>query len=88
MTTFHRYRHPAPKGSLVVKIVSSGGEPFGFLREVPDRDEEDALYPTEQTPIDHVLRLVDSHLAADPEVQVFVDLEPGLSWDNHWGTLD
>lgn len=86
MRRFRRYRHPAPAGAIVVRIMESGGEPFGFMREVQDPDEADA-YPTEQQPIDHVWRLVASRLEETPDAPVFVEMEPGVEWNPAWGEL-
>jgi hypothetical protein len=86
LRTFRRYSPPAPDGSLVIRMVRSGNEAFGFIREVQD-DERDDVYPTEQQPIENVWRLLDGKLESDPTRPVFVELEAGLEWRSEWGRL-
>mgnify|MGYP000846287750 CR=1 FL=1 len=87
MTEFRRYHHPAPPGSLVVRIVTTGGALFGFIREINEGDDTDDAYPSEQKPLDQVWRLVANKVKAEPGTDVLVDLEPGIEWDPHWGRL-
>lgn len=87
MPEFRRYRRPAPAGSIVVRIVQAGGEPFGFVREIDETDEDDT-YPTEQKPIDQVWRLVRNKLEARPDAPVFVDMEADVPWNPEWGRLE
>lgn len=86
MSEYRRYQRPVPVGSIVVRIVEAGGEPFGFVREVSDVDEDDT-FPTEQKPIDQVWRLVENKLQANPSAPVFVEMEAGVEWQAAWGTL-
>ncbi len=86
MPECRRYQRPAPAGSIVVRIVDAGGEPFGFVREVTDVDEDDT-FPTEQKPIDQVWRLVENKLETNPSAAVFVEMEAGIEWQPAWGTL-
>lgn len=86
MLEYKRYQRPAPTGSLIVRIVEAGGEPFGFLREVTD-DGEDDTFPTEQKPVDQVWRLVANKLETNPAAEVFVEMEAGVKWRAAWGKL-
>jgi hypothetical protein len=87
MTEFRRFHHPAPPGSLVVRIVTAGGQLFGFIREISDDEMESDTYPSEQTPLDQVWRLVASKVKEEPGTDILVELEPGIEWDPHWGRL-
>ena len=86
MKKFHVYKRPAPVGSFVVRIVEVEGEPFGFIREVHDPEEEDT-YPTEQKPIDQVWRLLHNKLADAPHAPVFIETDAHFEWRPEWGEL-
>lgn len=86
MPEYRRYEKPSPVGSIVVRIVDAGGEPFGFVRVIADADEDDT-FPTEQQPIDQVWRLVENKLEGNPSAIVFVEMEAGVEWQSDWGTL-
>lgn len=87
MNRYLRYRKPAPAGAIVVRLVRSGDEVMGFVRQVEDADGEDETYPTEQKPVDQVLRLAESKAQAAPGADIFIELEPGVEWDPAWGEL-
>lgn len=87
MHHFRRYKRPAPPGSIVVRIVEEDGEPFGFIREIGDADD-DGAHATEQKPIEQVWRLVDNKLQGNPHAQVYIETDANFEWRPEWGTLE
>lgn len=82
-----RFAGNAPAGSILVRIVRSGDQIVGFVRDVEEPGDDDSTYPTEQKPIDQVWRVVRNKLTDMPAAQVYVELEAGLDWDPAWGEL-
>lgn len=89
MRTFRRHvSGRTPVGAIVVRLVRSGGEVAGFVRQVEEPDDAEETYPTEQKPVDQVLRLAENKAEADPRTDIYVELEAGLDWDERWGKLE
>lgn len=88
MIRARRFPGAAPSGSIVVRLVESGGKVMGFVRQIEDADEGPATYPTELKPVDDVLRLAGSKRQETPGAALFVELEAGLDWNDAWGTLE
>lgn len=82
------YRGDAAKGSIVVRIVRSGDDIVGFIREVEEPGDTDSVYPSEPQPIEEVWRLVRNKLEIVPDAPVYVELEAGIEWQAGWGSLD
>jgi hypothetical protein len=81
------YHGILPPGAILVRIVKAGEELAGFVQEVSEPGEEDTVYPSEQQPLDEVLRLVENKIAQMPEAEVYVELEAGIDWNPRWGEL-
>lgn len=50
MADYSVYRYPAPAASFVVRLVRSGDQVQGFIRQVQEEDDPKAYYPSEQMP--------------------------------------
>lgn len=88
MMRARRLAGAAPTGSIVVRLVDSGGKVMGFVRQVDDGEEADAVFPSELKPVEDVLRLAESKQRETPGSTIWVELEAGLRWREEWGSLE
>jgi hypothetical protein len=79
----------APAGSIVVRIVESGGEPRAIVRQVERQTEYGDVHPTEEAAVEDALRLANSRLKNQKQAEdIYIDMEPGIEWKEEWGRLD
>jgi hypothetical protein len=76
---------PVPTGSIIVRIVDSGGEPRATVRQKEEGTEIGDIHPSELMPVDVALRLAESRRENQPGAEIFIELESGVDWDDAWG---
>ncbi|WP_127142855.1 hypothetical protein [Pelagibacterium montanilacus] len=88
MARYTEYSFPAPARAFVVRLVRSGDQVQGTVRQIEAEDDPEAYYPSEEMPAAEALQLAQSRLEGQDAGQaVYVELEPGVEWDPSWGTL-
>ncbi len=75
---------PVP-GAIIVKLYRYGDEVRGYVRQVTDPSEDDAIFPGEEMEPEAAFRLARAHSRG--EMPIYVELVEDVQWDPSWGTL-
>lgn len=90
MASYRQYEDGhAAGGSIVVRLVRSGGMVKAFMKEVEGGDNAvgDVILPSEEMDPEEAFRLVRNKQQGAGPAEVLVELEPGVEWNPAWGEL-
>lgn len=88
MRTYYAYHNatPAP-GTFVIRFYHSGDEIRGYIRQIAEPGQEDAIFPGEEMEPETAFRMADNKNRGEEKRPIFVELTEGVEWNPAWGRL-